>query len=75
MAHLHLRRWTRVRTRIRIPNPMATLYYAEHVHIAQIWTRIRMKFTGLDFFQFVKKTYMIFCVLHIQIFYVVAPAN
>ena len=31
MAHLHLRRWTRVKTR----NLMATLYYAEHVHIAQ----------------------------------------
>ena len=31
MAHLHCRR----RTRIQIPNPMATLYYAGHVHIAQ----------------------------------------
>ena len=35
MAHLHCRKRTRVRTRIRIPNLMATLYYAEHVHIAQ----------------------------------------
>ena len=31
MAHLHWRR----RTRIQIPNPMATLYSAEHVHFAQ----------------------------------------
>ena len=38
MVHLHC--WTRIRvqTWIRIPNPMATLYYAEHVHIVQ--TRI-----------------------------------
>ena len=28
------------RIRIRIPNPKATLYYAEHVHIAQTQTRI-----------------------------------
>ena len=40
MAHLHWRRRTRVRTWIRMPNPMATLYYAEHVHIAQILTQI-----------------------------------
>ena len=25
----------RIQTRIRIPNLMVTLYYAEHVHIAQ----------------------------------------
>ena len=37
MARLHCRRRTRVQTRIRIPNPMATLYYAEYVHIAQTW--------------------------------------
>ena len=30
MAHLH---W--VQTQIQIPNLMATLYYAEHVHMAQ----------------------------------------
>ena len=29
-----------VQTQIGIPNQMATLYYAEHVHIAQTWTRI-----------------------------------
>ena len=27
-------------TRTRIPNQMATLYYAEHVHITQTWTQI-----------------------------------
>ena len=32
MAPLYWRR----RTRIRIPNPMATLYYAEHAHIADL---------------------------------------
>ena len=36
--HSYWRRRTRVR--IRIPNPMATLYYAEHVHIAQTQTQI-----------------------------------
>ena len=36
MAHLHLRR----RTQTRIPNPMAVLYNAENVHIAQTRTRI-----------------------------------
>ena len=36
MAHLHWRK----RTRIQIPNPTATSYYAEHVHIAQTRTRI-----------------------------------
>ena len=36
MAHLHCQRRSRVQTRIRI----ATLYYAEHVHIAQIQTWI-----------------------------------
>ena len=34
-AHLHCRKWTRVQTQIQIPNLMATLYYTEHVHIAQ----------------------------------------
>ena len=39
MAHLHLQRRTRVQTRIQIPNLMATLHYAEHVHIAENQTR------------------------------------
>ena len=30
MAHLHCRTGIRVPTRIRIPNQMTTLYYAEH---------------------------------------------
>ena len=38
MAYLHCRTRIQVPTRIRIPNPMATLYYAGHIHIA--WTRI-----------------------------------
>ena len=29
-----------MQTRIRIPNPMATLYYGKHVHITQTQTRI-----------------------------------
>ena len=40
MAHLHCRRRTQVQTRIRIPNLMATLYYAGHVHIAHSQTQI-----------------------------------
>ena len=40
MAYLHWRKRTRVQARIRIPNPMATLYYTEHIHIAQTWTQI-----------------------------------
>ena len=40
MANLHCRRRTHVRTWIRIPNQMATLYYAEYVHIAQTQTPI-----------------------------------
>ena len=40
MAHLHCRRQTRIRTLIRIPNLVATLYCAEHVHIVQTQTRI-----------------------------------
>ena len=40
MAHLHCRRRTWVQTQIGIPNQTATLYYAEHVHIAQTWTQI-----------------------------------
>ena len=35
MVHIHCRRQTRKQTRIWIPSPMATLYYTEHVHIAQ----------------------------------------
>ena len=106
MAYLHW--WTR----IRIPIPMATLYYAEHVHIAQHWLQIPIPYfcTGLvwvrtrahlqqcnwairiggrlmgrlsqwqknqvdrikvhwpGFFQFVKKSYMIFlCSSHSNI--------
>ena len=38
MAHLHCGRWTWVQTWIRIPNPIATLYWAEHVRIAQTRT-------------------------------------
>ena len=34
MAYLHWRKRTQVQARIRILNPMATLYYAECVHIA-----------------------------------------
>ena len=44
MAHLHLRRRTQVRTRIWIPNLIATLYYAEHVHIAQTQTYIPTRY-------------------------------
>ena len=33
-------RQTQVRTWTQIPNLMTTLYYAEHAHIAQIWTQI-----------------------------------
>ena len=40
MTHLHCQRRARVWARIQIPNPMATLYYAEYVHIAQTWTQI-----------------------------------
>ena len=40
VTHLHCRRQTRVGTRTWIRNPMATLYYAEHVHIAQTQTWI-----------------------------------
>ena len=40
MVCLHCWRRTRVRTRIRIPILMTTLYCTEHVHIAQIKTPI-----------------------------------
>ena len=40
LAHLNWRRRNRVRTWIYIQNLMATLYYAESVHIAQTSTRI-----------------------------------
>ena len=33
-----------MQTRILIPNPMATLYYAAHVRIAQTRTQIRQQF-------------------------------
>ena len=35
MVYLHWQRQARLRSRIQIPNPVPTLYYAEHVHIAQ----------------------------------------
>ena len=38
LSRLEKKHW--VPTQIQIPNSMATLYYAEHVHIAQTWTRI-----------------------------------
>ena len=40
MTYLHCQRRTRVQTLVQIPNPMATLYYVEHVHIAQPRTQI-----------------------------------
>ena len=40
MAPLYCRR----HTRIRIPNPMATLCCAEHVHITQTWTWIPISY-------------------------------
>ena len=40
MAYFHWQRRTRVQTRIPILNPMATFYYAEHVHITQTRTQI-----------------------------------
>ena len=36
MAYLRCR--TLVQTRIRILKRMATLYYADHIHIGQTWT-------------------------------------
>ena len=35
LAYLHCQSHTWVQTRIRIANPVAALYYAEHVHIVQ----------------------------------------
>ena len=40
MAHLHCQRQTWVQTQIQIPNPMATLHYAEYFHIACTWIQI-----------------------------------
>ena len=40
MAYLHCGTRTQIPTRIQIPNPMAALYYAELVHIAQTQTQI-----------------------------------
>ena len=40
MAHLHCWRRIKVQTWIWIPNLMATLYYAEHAHVAQTSTQI-----------------------------------
>ena len=50
MAHLHCRKRTRVQIRNRIQNLMAILYHAEHIHIAQTWTRIPTPyfFTGQE---------------------------
>ena len=31
MAHFHCQTWIQIRTRIRIPNPITTWYYAAHV--------------------------------------------
>ena len=42
MAFLHLPDKDSVPTQIHIPNLVATLYYAEHVHIAQTWIWIRI---------------------------------
>ena len=39
---------TQIQTRIQIPNPMATLYYAEYVHIAQTQTRIPTPYFCLE---------------------------
>ena len=38
VAHLQCRRRSLIRSRTWIRNPMATLYYAEHIHIAQTQT-------------------------------------
>ena len=40
MAELHYRTQTRIRTRIRISNPITTLYCAEDLHITQTRTLI-----------------------------------
>ena len=31
MAYFYCRTWIPIQTRTRIPNPMATWYYAEHI--------------------------------------------
>ena len=40
MTSFHWWRRALVQTWIPIPNPITTLYYAEHVHIAEMWTWI-----------------------------------
>ena len=35
------------KTGIRNPNPMATLYCAEHVHIVQTWNRIPTPYSSV----------------------------
>ena len=40
LTHLQCQRWIRMQTCIQIPNLMATLYYAQHIHIAQTLTQI-----------------------------------
>ena len=42
MAHFHCQ--TRIQIRTRIPNPMATGYYAAHVSIARTQTQIQIPF-------------------------------
>ena len=45
MAHLHCLKRAQVRTRIRIPSLMTTLYCTETVHIAQARTRIPISYS------------------------------
>ena len=40
MAYFHCRTWIRIRTRIRTPSPVVTLYYAELFPLFWIWIRI-----------------------------------
>ena len=40
MAHLHQRRQTLIQIRIRTPNPIVTLYYAQLFPLVQIWIQI-----------------------------------
>ena len=54
MAQLHYQTRIQVRTRIRIPNPMATLYCAEHVHIAQTRDPLFLHRTGIRVRQYNK---------------------
>ena len=40
MTYFHCRTRIQIRTQTWIPNPVATLYYAEHVPNGQTWTLI-----------------------------------